>query len=584
MMDFSEYTRIVFNRIKKLEPENATKIIGYLLLQDRGDHEMVRLALGPDNLIHEMIFKAKAELHQLATKSTPSPISPIKSPVFNPFSHVSSRPYSSPTEFGASSPRWDPQLTSKYGSDFILQGCSDSTAEFQNQTHFLGLEDPIDPANCGLSGFSNDYFYPDAAMGSLSARASRRFSSLPEVPVKICHYFNKGFCKHGSSCRYFHGQVIPESLSQMYGNDAVNEDHFFSPRSLEKLELEIVEILKSRRGNPISIASLPMIYYEKFGKVLQAEGYLTESQRHGKAGYSLTKLLARLKNSIRLIDRPHGQHAVILAEDAAKYMENRSEKSDPGPIVSGSRQIYLTFPAESTFTEEDVSNYFSTFGPVEDVRIPCQQKRMFGFVTFISADTVKIILAKGNPHFVCGARVLVKPYREKSKLNDSFDVGTPVSHSFSIPCEFLFSSRRFPERIEPQLCYSPHFADMESELHAMPRGCETSRLLRKQLIEEQEQALELERMRLADLQLARKSTISQPYFGYIDGLKVSDDPLNLPSAERFNYLLDVLSNGSASDDGKPRHTDTHTDQESQSLNLPESPFASPIGSSISTVI
>lgn len=61
---------------------------------------------------------------------------------------------------------------------------------------------------------------------------------------------------------------------------------------------------------------------------------------------------------------------------------------------------------------------YSTFGPVEDVRIPCQQKRMFGFVTFVSADTVKMILAKGNPHFVCGARVLVKPYREKSKLVD----------------------------------------------------------------------------------------------------------------------------------------------------------------------
>lgn len=60
----------------------------------------------------------------------------------------------------------------------------------------------------------------------------------------------------------------------------------------------------------------------------------------------------------------------------------------------------------------------SNYGQVEDVRIPCQQKRMFGFVTFVSADTVKMILAKGNPHYVCGARVLVKPYREKSKLVD----------------------------------------------------------------------------------------------------------------------------------------------------------------------
>ena len=54
---------------------------------------------------------------------------------------------------------------------------------------------------------------------------------------------------------------------------------------------------------------------------------------------------------------------------------------------------------------------------------------MFGFVTFANAETVKVILAKGNPHFVCGARVLVKPYREKSKLIDryvSFQAGIVV--------------------------------------------------------------------------------------------------------------------------------------------------------------
>jgi hypothetical protein len=60
------------------------------------------------------------------------------------------------------------------------------------------------------------------------------------------------------------------------------------------------------------------------------------------------------------------------------------------------------------------------YGPVQDVRIPYQQKRMFGFVTFVYAETVKIILAKGNPHFVCDARVLVKPYKEKGKVPDRF--------------------------------------------------------------------------------------------------------------------------------------------------------------------
>ena len=59
------------------------------------------------------------------------------------------------------------------------------------------------------------------------------------------------------------------------------------------------------------------------------------------------------------------------------------------------------------------------YGPVQDVRIPYQQKRMFGFVTFIYADTVTAILAEGSPHYICGARVLVKPYKEKgSKMGD----------------------------------------------------------------------------------------------------------------------------------------------------------------------
>ena len=55
--------------------------------------------------------------------------------------------------------------------------------------------------------------------------------------------------------------------------------------------------------------------------------------------------------------RPHGQHAIVLAEDAPKY-EYRNERNDLGAALSSSHQIYLTFPAESSFTDEDVLNYF----------------------------------------------------------------------------------------------------------------------------------------------------------------------------------------------------------------------------------
>ncbi|PWZ15587.1 Zinc finger CCCH domain-containing protein 53 [Zea mays] len=77
----------------------------------------------------------------------------------------------------------------------------------------------------------------------------------------------------------------------------------------------------------------------------------------------------------------------------------------------------------SPIARQIVSNYFrpsNMFGPVQDVRIPYQQKRMFGFVTFVYAETVKAILSKGNPHFVCDARVLVKPYKEKGKVPSRF--------------------------------------------------------------------------------------------------------------------------------------------------------------------
>ncbi|KAL6975616.1 hypothetical protein U1Q18_024409 [Sarracenia purpurea var. burkii] len=414
-MDLPESTKVVYNRIQKLDPGNAYKILGYFLLQEHADRDMIRLAFSPDNLLHSLINKAKTDL---GLSSSPPPVSaPISPPrvntspapdppfQFNPFSISPSRAFSSPANLGAAAnPYWDP---------------------LQNQLQFLSLEDQLEPANSMGSDFSANYYYhPEPALGPRTI--GRRSPSLPEFPVKVCHYFTKGFCKHGGNCRYFHGHPVQESISHhVFNNPSSNElpseDHGFSTGSLEKLELELTELLKSRRGFPVSIASLPMLYYEKYGRSLQAEGYLTESQRHGKAGYSLTKLLARLKNSIRLIDRPHGQHSVILAEDFPKYMEiNGSERSsEHGGIVVGSRQIYLTFPAESTFTEQDVSNYFNKFGAVQDVRIPCQQKRMFGFVTFVFADTVKHILMKGNPHFVCGARVLVKPYKEKSRLIDS---------------------------------------------------------------------------------------------------------------------------------------------------------------------
>ncbi|KAH1263803.1 Zinc finger CCCH domain-containing protein 18 [Glycine max] len=506
----SPYTRIVFDKIQKFEPEHARKIIGYLFFQGHGEQEMAKLASCPDYFICEVVVQAKKELQRLAAKPDMLPISRTVNPQqgLSDLSVISPRTPTSPN-FQMPPPYWDPQSAANINPDFMGMNYLDSIVELQKQTQMLTLENQIDAVKTGTGGIANDHYGLDASAANLGGR---RFS---EFPMKMCHYFNKGFCKHGTSCRFYHGQVVPENFSQMHANDAIGEDQVISPGSLAQLESEIIELLRAK-GGPMSIASLPMAYYDKYKKVLQADGYLTESQRHGKSGYSLTKLLARLKNSIQLIGRPHGQHSVVLAEDSPTQMQ----KGDFARNISASYQIYLTFPADSTFTEDDVSNYFNTFGPVADVRIPNQQRRMFGFVTFVHSETVKSVLDKGNPHCVRGSRVLVKPYREKAKVNE----------------------RKYTDRIEHPICYSPHYLDMDAELNSIPRSFGSHGSIRRhlQLIEQEEQEQALERQRsLAQLHFAQKSFFSSPHFGFsMDESRISDDHFNFqPAEESFSFPL-----------------------------------------------
>eukprot|EP01018_Ginkgo_biloba_P017676 Gb_29751 [translate_table: standard] len=594
-MDAYEATKIVFSRIQSIEPETVSKIVGYLLLQDHGDREMIRLAFGPDTLIQSLISKTKKELGLQAPSSSSQASTHLLTPYnltnhsdlqvqLAPFSHVSSRPFPSPTALSPQTLYWDSHTPQEsplnshnlhvpheqrilnfnqnsfpdqfFATEKLHPGAYINNEQFSIRD-YVKLQDP-------LSFLDNDYFtYPEMhiaaaslngtkmSMDYLNSGAGKRPTSIAEV--KPCLYFARGYCKHGSTCRFLHGystleNLIPVPLSSS-PSESVNEEPI-SAGSLERLELELLELLRGKRA-PISIASLPQLYYERYGRTLQAEGYLTESQRHGKAGYSLTKLLARLKNTVRLIDRPHGQHAVVLAEDAPKFTEYRSERNDIAGLIAGSRQIYLTFPAESTFTEEDVSNYFRTYGPVHDVRIPYQQKRMFGFVTFVYPETVKIILNKGNPHYVCGARVLVKPYREKGKHGD----------------------RKYIERTEHSK-YMPaiHNLDLEYDMPLGPRIFDNSETIRRQLLEEQDQAIELERRRLAELRIMNQvSTVAtnnvignQEHQNHLDG-KASED--------HFSYLLEVLNSESINGE-IPKHN--NNDQESHGHNLPESPFATTV--------
>ncbi|KAF4350792.1 hypothetical protein F8388_026502 [Cannabis sativa] len=79
----------------ELEPENVTKIIGYLLLNDYDDQQFLRLASAQEHFVHQIISKAKTELQLLASNSVSNPLSPSINPTsgFSPFSSTAiSRP------------------------------------------------------------------------------------------------------------------------------------------------------------------------------------------------------------------------------------------------------------------------------------------------------------------------------------------------------------------------------------------------------------------------------------------------------------------------------------------------------------
>lgn len=629
-MDAYDATRMVYSRVQAMEPANVSKIMGYLLLQDQGEHEMFRLAFSHDAVLQALVSEAKKDLG--LPSSSPSRTSSMSS---SP--QQFSSPYHLPYHIAPSVSQHFPRSVSLPGEhlnspylnaeDDLISPSIDPSRRiadlnapprinsfpFQNQLAFhdrppelsirndMNLADHLIRNDMHLTdqfsflnesrdspnAMTHEGLHPDMlAMldGNLNADSfhptsnGRRFSTSdllmsPDNGTssvwKPCLYYARGYCKHGSNCRFLHSQVSPDS-SFIFPNNGLQDygnDDTLVPGSLERLEFELHELLRNRKA-PVSIASLPQLYHERFGKTLQAEGYLTESQRHGKAGYSLTKLLSRLKNSVTLIDRPHGQHAVVLAEDAYKFTAYRGDKDDLSGVNPGSRQIYLTFPAESAFTEEDVSAHFRVYGPVQDVRIPYQQKRMFGFVRFIYPETVKVILAKGNPHYICGARVLVKPYKEKGKHGD----------------------RKFSDREYPRLLTEHGLENREYDYLSGPRFFLEHDIIRRRL-EEQELILELERRRLAELQVEKERRQSESVHAAVrgtagnapSGLSSSEDVLgpleglhlSQPQASNaFESLVDALDNHLQNDELEPSEKRS-VDRPSDEDNLPDSPFTSP---------
>lgn len=637
-MDAYEATRIVFSRIQSIDPEHASKIMGLLLIQDHGEKEMIRLAFGPEALVHSVMLKARKDLGLPSTPTAPSSPSP-----FMPISRQNSSSRIMFSNLSPSSSSWAPSTqnldelinstnsppptttnintSASYASvvaamnGFNNQPPSTAAAaassppdliiddyQLQDQLSFLDGPKNSDlfypPHQADLATSSTDLFPPYWGAASPNHRRSCSVTDMclgssdplgSSLGWKPCLYFARGYCKNGTSCRFLHGLPDSPDSNSMVG----------SPSKLDVME-QCQELLLLR------------------SKAQQQQQQQLRSQLMASSAfpYSPTSANSKCMNFLMQQQQNDTQRAaMMLGEDAHKFSpRSRIERSDylnalnGGMVMNpGSRQIYLTFPADSTFREEDVSNYFSIYGPVQDVRIPYQQKRMFGFVTFVYPETVKLILAKGNPHFVCDARVLVKPYKEKGKVPDKKQ-----------------QQQQHMDRGEFSVCTTPTGLDARDayDLQLGGRMFNTTQdmLLRRKLEEQLElqQAIELQSRRFMGLQLLdvkkqqyhhqRNFSSPSPTNPFSPHMNLhplhhssSSDRSSPESNEVFDYAENCMSpsigekqgvkvnaekeeiNNDGSDSGNktendtesPRHDEPDIPNGSAEHNLPDSPFASP---------
>ncbi|XP_078160316.1 zinc finger CCCH domain-containing protein 53-like isoform X2 [Carex rostrata] len=591
-MDAYEATRIVFSRIQTLDPENAAKIMGLLLIQDHGEKEMIRLAFGPETLLQSVISKARKDIGLVPTSNPGTPTSLSTAP--SPF-HLSRQNSASrlPSPLSVASPSsWaQPPVFSRSNScngnisngmvdelqvsdELISPGCNGNGtpspffgAGGADLIDELQLQDQLSFLNeSAAQGEFMDY----AGMGTGHHRRSCSVSDIcfsggagDGLGWKPCLYYARGYCKNGTSCRFVHG--LPDESTM------VEQELLLRSKSQR--------LMAAASGFPFSpTGSMPA---SPSGSSKCLNFFLQQQSENQRAVAAAAALM-------------------LGGDDAHKFMgRSRFDRVDFMNMMNpSSRQIYLTFPADSTFREEDVSNYFSIYGPVQDVRIPYQQKRMFGFVTFVYPETVKLILAKGNPHFICDARVLVKPYKEKGKVPEKYRT-KPAGDRGD------FSSCTTPTGLDSRDPF-----DLQQLGARMLHGNNTTEMLIRRKIEEQQQAaelqqaIELQSRRLMGLQLldlksrnfsshgngnanlnsamAVGSPTMSPIAVSARSNSISPDETHSEgksSTEEGSFTQQRTVNVASAD--KEESTDEASPnadsdfQESVEHNLPDSPFASP---------
>uniref|UniRef100_J3LNE9 C3H1-type domain-containing protein n=1 Tax=Oryza brachyantha TaxID=4533 RepID=J3LNE9_ORYBR len=237
-MDAYEATKVVFSRIQALDPDHAAKIMGFLLIQDHGDKEMIRLAFGPEALLQSVIAQARKDLALLPASSPTvsaaghapfllsrqssgrgaAPALPATSPSSwaqaQPFSRSNSMSNGAADELLCAGEELSPVNSAGVAAaapPFFPRGGDSLLDDFQLQEQLAFLHEGAGGVNPGhaLPVFDGAECWPSGGPGH------RRSASVNELFLgggggdafgwKPCLYYARGFCKNGSSCRFVHG-------------------------------------------------------------------------------------------------------------------------------------------------------------------------------------------------------------------------------------------------------------------------------------------------------------------------------------------------------------------------------------------
>ncbi|RCV13732.1 hypothetical protein SETIT_2G369300v2 [Setaria italica] len=404
-MELEECKSLLMDRVRLLHPRNPEGIVAHIMSSKTPAE--IRQLLAPDGKIAPLIVEAAQQFPELPQLQPPKErhgLRPFRHlcPQFHPVD--SFQGIQAPFSWNYSWPQFHPRgISHEFQAPFTFP-------HLQHQFHPSGISHEFQapfllphsqPQFC-LSGISSEFQAPLP----LNVQIGPLHPGLPQL--------------HPSGS--FHGIHAPFTPIGPTGAFQSPSPEFTGLGEL-MLEKEIRGLLFLLRPPSLPIESLANMYIDRYGKPLRIEEFLAEGQQHGKVGCRLTDLLVRL-NTIRVIERRE-QLYIVPVEDAPMYLAHGFKLGMP-PSSSDPNKIYVTFLIGSKFTEEDVRNYFSLYGTVNDVQIPPQGRRRYGYVSFQDPRTAKQILSERTPHFICGDQVHVREYRDKHELEREQHYNVPV--------------------------------------------------------------------------------------------------------------------------------------------------------------